>query len=207
MALDTFSNLKASITAISGRDDLSNSMDDFITIAEDTLYNNEVEPLRLRSMVSAPTEYTLSGQFLALPANFLAEKKLTIQTGGEPLELKSATDGNLVLRSGTGLPRFYVIGDQFQFDVVPDSGYTVELTYYIKPTPLSSGNPTNDVLTNHPSLYLYGALTALNDFAAEEEKATYYRNKLISAIRGANKAAKKQMLGSSPAIRQRTGQP
>jgi len=50
MALDTYSNLKASVIAFSGRDDLSSQMDDFISLAEEAIYFNDVFPLRLQSM-------------------------------------------------------------------------------------------------------------------------------------------------------------
>jgi len=207
MALDTFDNLKAAIINMSGRDDLSASIDDFITLAEDLLYNNDVQPLRLLSMVSAPNISSLSGRFLDLPLDFIEVKQFRIEVGGESIELKSAIDGTLIIRSGTGRPNFYVVGDKIQFDIEPDQDYTVELIYMAKPTPLSSDNETNDVLTNHPSLYLYGALTSLNDFAAEEDKAEYYKSKMLSGIRGANKVTTKARLGSSPAIRQRVGTP
>jgi len=158
MALDTFDNLKAAIINMSGRDDLSASIDDFITLAEDLLYNNDVQPLRLLSMVSAPNISSLSGRFLDLPLDFIEVKQFRIEVGGESLELKSAIDGTLIVRSGTGRPNFYVVGEKIQFDIEPDQDYTVELIYMAKPTPLSSDNETNDVLTNHPSLYLYGGV-------------------------------------------------
>jgi hypothetical protein len=75
------------------------------------------------------------------------------------------------------------------------------MQYWAKPTPLSDANTTNTVLTNFPTIYLYGALWSLWQYYSEEEKAEYYYNKMINAVRGANKQDKGGRYGPAPFIR------
>ena len=101
----------------------------------------------------------------------------------------------------TGRPRFFtVIGNEIQLDRVPDSAYTLEVQYFRKATPLSDTNLTNDILTNHPSIYLFGALTALFSYSQDTEQHLKYNEMFISAIKGANKADKKGRYGPAPAM-------
>jgi len=71
----------------------------------------------------------------------------------------------------TGRPNFFtIVGNEIQLDRVPDSEYTLEIQYYRKATPLSDSNQTNDILTNHPSIYLFGALVALFSYSLDIEQ-------------------------------------
>ena len=96
---------------------------------------------------------------------------------------------------------FYsIIGNQIQFDRTPDAEYTLEIQYYKKATALSSVNLTNEILTNHPSIYLFGALAALFSYSLDTEQQMKYTQMFISAIKGANKADKKGRYGPAPSM-------
>ncbi len=83
---------------------------------------------------------------------------------------------------------------------MPDSEYTIEIQYYRKATPLTEDNQTNDILTNHPSIYLYGALAQLFSYSQDDQQASKYIKLFIGAIKGANKADKKGRYGPAPAM-------
>ncbi len=101
----------------------------------------------------------------------------------------------------TARPSFFtIIGNEIQFDRVPDSNYTIEFQYYRKAASLSITNQTNEILTSHPSIYLFGALTALFSYALDTEQQLKYNQMFISAIKGANKADKKGRYGPAPSM-------
>ena len=202
MALDTYANLKTAIINFSGRDDLTDVLDDFIDMAESEMYGNKTQALRTREMESR-NEYTLStaDRYLAIPDNFIQMRQMRIQVGEYECPMTSHTPGSLTVYPGIGIPKNFAVSNQIEFEIVPDSDYTVEIQYYEKPLPLSSSNTTNSILTNYPNIYLFGALWALYIFASEEEKAEYQYTKFMDAIYGANAEADKGRYGASPAIK------
>ena len=93
-----------------------------------------------------------------------------------------------------------LLGNEIQFDRTPDSEYTIEIQYFKKADALTELNQTNEILTSHPSVYLFGALTAVFAYASDIEQQIKYNQMFISAIKGANKADKKGRYGPAPSM-------
>lgn len=188
MAISNFSELKQSILNWSHRKDLDLLVPDFITLAEIDMFKGTQahESLQVREMETTSTA-TLSGNTLALPDDFKSMRSLKI-TDTESSELLFKTPSSLVTRTGTGIPCYYTITSEIEFDVTPDSAYSVEMKYYKKPTAVTSLNTTNTILTNHPDIYLYGALWALFAHAVDEQQSMKYYSQFSQAINGANQA-------------------
>lgn len=198
--LDTYENLVKEIIDWSHRDDLGVKMPDFILLAENAMYSNEVEVLTVRSMESISTALT-AGQYLALPEDFESARSIRLVTGDNGGELRFQAPEQMFRRVGTGRPNFFtVVGNELQFDRVPDSDYTIEIQYYRKAASLNDNTQTNEVLTRHPSIYLYGALAQVYFFSQDEQQALKYTQLFISAIKGANKADKKGRYGPAPSM-------
>ena len=198
--LDTYENLVKEVIDWSHRDDLGVKMPDFILLAENAMYSNEVEVLTVRSMESISTALT-AGQYLALPADFESARSIRLVTGDNGGELRFQAPEQMFKRVGTGRPNFFtVVGNELQFDRVPDSDYTIEIQYYRKAASLNDNTQTNEVLTKHPSIYLYGALAQVYFFSQDEQQALKYTQLFISAIKGANKADKKARYGPAPSM-------
>jgi hypothetical protein len=198
--LDTYENLVKEIIDWSHRDDLGIKMPDFILLAENAMYSNEVEVLTVRSMESISTALT-AGQYLALPEDFESARSIRLVTGDNGGELRFQAPEQMFKRVGTGRPNFFtVVGNELQFDRVPDSDYTIEIQYYRKAASLNDNTQTNEVLTKHPSIYLYGALAQVYFFSQDEQQALKYTQLFISAIKGANKADKKGRYGPAPSM-------
>jgi hypothetical protein len=104
------------------------------------------------------------------------------------------------VQNGTGLPEYFTVTDQIEFNRVPDTDYDVELQYYAIPAPLTDANPTNAILTEFPAIYLFGALWVLNQYAVEPAIAAQYFDSFIGAIKGANKKDKQGRYGPAPAM-------
>ncbi len=200
MSLDTFDNLVKEIIDWSHRGDLGTKINDFIQLAENAMYSNEQVVLNIRRMEIVSTALT-AGQYLQLPDNFESARSVRLVTGDNGGELKFQAPEQMFKQVATGRPNFYtVVGNELQFDRVPDSSYTIEIQYFRKATPLTTANQTNDILTSHPSIYLFGSLTALFAFTLDSEQQAKYEAMFFSAIKGANKADKKGRYGPAPAM-------
>ena len=158
MALSTYSELKSSIANWLNRSDLTTEIaNDFIVLTEKD-FNSK---LRIRKMV-AQTSLTLNAETVALPSGFLQVRDFYILSGGTKYSLTYMTPSQMDQIKGTsvvGMPSSYtILGDTFRFAPVPGDSYTAYLNYYKTFDALSDLNTSNFILTNHPSIYLYGSL-------------------------------------------------
>tara|TARA_R110002049_G_scaffold20100_2_gene74315 strand:+ start:1240 stop:1863 length:624 start_codon:yes stop_codon:yes gene_type:complete len=198
--LNDYDNLIKEIIDWSHRGDLNNKIPDFIQLAENAMYSNEVAVLTVRSMETISTTLT-TGQYVQLPDDFESARSVRLVTDDNGGELRFQAPEQMAKQVATGRPNFFtVVGNELQFDRIPDSEYTLEFQYYRKAPALSDDNLTNDILTNHPSIYLFGALTALFSYSQDTEQQIKYNQMFISAIKGANKADKKGRYGPAPSM-------
>jgi hypothetical protein len=200
MAFTDFDELQKEIIDWSHRGDLGTKIADFITLAENAMYSNDQEVLTVRSMETISTAAT-GGQYVELPPSFESARSVRLVTGDNGGELRFQAPEQMHKKVSTGRPTFFtIVGNEIQLDRVPDSEYTLEIQYYRKAEPLSDDNLTNEILTNHPSIYLFGALTAVFSYSQDTEQHLKYNGMFISAIKGANKADKKGRYGPAPAM-------
>ncbi len=201
MALANYDDLVKSIVSWSHRNDQGTLIPDFIQLAETEMYNNEGWQLETRDMELVSTAPT-SGLYLELPPGFEKARSIQLETGHGLVDVKFQAPEQLLRQSTTGQPRFFsVIGNEIEFDRVPDTAYTIQIQYYKKPDPLTEANQTNSVMTNHPNIYLFGALHQMYLYTQDQEQTVTYFSKMQSVIRGANKAAKKARYGAAPYMR------
>jgi len=158
MALSNYSELKSSIANWLNRSDLTSEIaNDFIVLAEKD-FNSK---LRIRKMVNQ-TSLTLNAETVALPTAFLQVRDFYILSGSTKYSLTYMTPSQMDQVKGSsmvGMPTSYtILGDTFRFSPVPGDSYTAYLNYYKTFDALSDSNTTNFILTNHPSIYLYGSL-------------------------------------------------
>ena len=201
MALDSYDNLKATIIRVDGSDNASDVVDDCIDMAESEMYSNSASPIRHRSMETRSTAPTDGTRFLALPDLFLQMRGLRLVLSSGNSDVRYASPEALEVNSNSGQPSYFTVTSQLEFNRVPDSTYTIEMSFFAKLTALDDTNTTNDILTDNPNVYLYGSLWALNLFNAEEEKASYYYNLFISSIKGCNKRFDKGRYGPAPTMK------
>lgn len=205
MALDTFDNLKARLVDQSHRNDLTpDRLADFIKQAEQSMYNNPIEPLQIREFeLTATVDTVISSDVVALPASYLSPRSMLIDdktTNAQQYPLEYRTPTALPRLTAENMPCFYTVTNQIQFDRPCDAVYNVQFEYIGSLTPLSDANTTNDILTNYPSIYLFGALRALNQWAERFDLAEYYYAEMIKEIRGANLQVAMGQYGPAPTI-------
>ena len=203
MSLDTYANLKLELINWSHRTDLDLKIDSFIDLAESEMLANTSFPLQLRgeeTLVAFST--SISDRFVALPTGYQSMRKVRIQiSNGPSVEMIYRSPSQLTVEFDAGFPRFYTVTDQIEFDRVSDQVYSGEFQYYKDFTALSSSNTTNTVLTNHPTIYLFGSLWALYLYTNEDLEAEAMYLRFINAIRGANKKSKLGRYGPAPVMR------
>jgi hypothetical protein len=199
MAITNYSQLVKAVVSWSHREDLLELIPDFIMLAEDAMYNNEMQSLKLRSMEFTSTT-TADSKVIALPPNFEFSRstRLTINGG----QLVYVTPESLNSVDVTGQPRsFTIIGDNIEFNRTPDSEYTLQLQYFRKELALTAANTTNNVLTDHPSVYLNGTILEAMIYAQDFDQQQIYRARFYNAIKGANRSDKKGRYGNAPSLK------
>lgn len=188
MAIDTFQTLKESIINWSKRGDILSLTEDFIAIAESLMYSNPDASLRIRDMEARATDDTnTTDRFMPLPTGYvqMRQVKINLDDLGEPA-ITFVPPESMIIKEVEGIPVYYTIGSQIEFDRISDDEYEIEMLYYRTLTPLSATNTTNAILTRFPQIYLYGALFACKDWTMQSDEAIGYYQKFIAAIKGAN---------------------
>ncbi len=173
MPLATYSDLKAEAASWLRRSDLTAEIPGFIALAEAQMNRR----LRVRSM-AARLAQSFGGEYADLPADFLAERELTVTAGGTAHRLAYLAPEQMDVCTRTvssGRPRFYgLYGGQLRLHPVPDQTYAGELVYLQAIPALSDANPCNWVLAQHPDAYLYGTLAQSAPYLrADERLATW----------------------------------
>jgi hypothetical protein len=62
------------------------------------------------------------------------------------------------------------MGNEIKLNPIPDSTYTLKLSYFGKIPALSNSNTTNYILSNYPQVYLYGALVEAQPYIINDER-------------------------------------
>ena len=150
MAISTYTELKTAVANWLDRDDLTDRIPEFITLAEARM--NRV--LRLRLMEAKYTASTVASQRnYALPASYLQMRNFQLNTS--PITTLSYVSPEIFDRlwggSTGGTPQFYtILAGEVQLGPMPGSVLTMEMLFYKKITALSASNQTEQMLTDNP---------------------------------------------------------
>ncbi len=178
MALTNYTTLQAAIKSALHRSDLDSAIVDFIALAEDKLNKR----LRLRAMETRATS-SVSTEYAALPTGFLAIRNIQLNTDPK-VRLEYVTpdyiDKNYA-KGSTGEPKFYtIVGGEIQFAPIPDTSYTVEISYFKKLD--IATDSTNWVLTNAPRVYYYGSLMEAAAYMKNDKRIPVWSTLFENAI-------------------------
>jgi len=81
----------------------------------------------------------------------------------------------------------------------------IEILYYANVSPLTDASPTNWLLTEHPDLYLYGALVHTAPFLKEDERVPVWEKMFVEALAEANVEDADARRSGAPMSRPRLG--
>jgi len=152
MAISTYAELQTAVASWLHRD--VSQIVDFITLAEKRI--NSLLDSRIAEVDGTLTA-TISSRYITLPAGYMRPVGLWMTTYNPRIEMKYFIPGDLNVSTTDGQPRQYTIdGGNIAFDCPNDAAYT--FTFRYKKGYDIASTSTNDILTNYPSLYLYGTL-------------------------------------------------
>jgi hypothetical protein len=153
VSIDSYTELKTAIADWINRDDISDArLGDFVALAEDRIFRE----LRIEDMETYVALTADSDGRVTIPADFLEARD--VLWDDVPLDRVSLAQ----MRSRAqyqGKPIAFA-RDRTFFALWPNPGNVTgfAMTYYARPTNLSTGNASNAVFAKAPALYLYGAL-------------------------------------------------
>jgi len=200
MALANYTDLQSSITGWLRRDgdtSLVATAPDLITLAE-AQFNRDIRHRRMETS----TTLTLTGgsNTVALPTDYIETRTAIVQSSPKQV-MTFVTPSQLAINwaSGTsGIPTEYtIIGTNMKVGKTPDTGYSLELTYYQQIPDLAS-NTTNWLLTNHPDMYLYGSLLQAAPYLGDDERVPVWGAYYERAREGLKNDASRSAFSGGP---------
>jgi hypothetical protein len=177
MPFSNYTELQEAITGWLNRSDLAARIPDFIALAE--------VPMRDRLRVGdMETQYTATATngVLTLPADFAQLRAIDAPLSGYPSPVR-IWDASLAIsdyRPSTSSPTVSRIG--LTLTLNPALTRSLTIVYYAKFLPLSNTNPTNWLLTNHPNIYLYGALREAAPYMMDDNRVGLWNGAFDQAI-------------------------
>lgn len=197
MAIDTYANLKTAIVAWLDNNELDDYIDDFIRIAEARHYRE----VRIREMLIRQP-LIVNNRYVAVPSDFLEAKVIRLLTDTNRLKMtqlnvEALTDKSKVV---DGLPKFFTVHAEIEFDRGPDQTYTGEIIFYTPLDPLDASNQSNELLDVAPDVYLYSCLAASAPLLHDDERIATWEALYVTARDDLNLLEKrKQQVGAAVA--------
>lgn len=198
MAISTYDELLTAVTRWSNKPEFRDRAPEAIALAEAKINRN----LRCREMETTLGTFTISGEYVDLPANFAGVR--TFYLNGLPrldLEHRPNDQQAIDYPTNTGKPRFYNIhATDFRFAPVPSGTYSATLVFFRTVPALSSSATTNWLLTSHPDAYLYGTLAELAAYDGDE-RAARWEAKFFAALDEIAVQSRRDRLGTGLQMR------
>lgn len=137
-----------------------------------------------------------SAQSTALPADFWGFKSPPYIDAATDIVLQKITPAGLRAAyptSSTGTPAHYAIeGENILVGPTPASAQTIKGTYYSTIAPLNAGTATNWLLTDHPDIYLHGAMHYCCLFMKDETRAGLHKSQMAALIEDLSRAGRRR---------------
>ena len=182
MAIGTYAALQTAVANWLDRADLTDRIPEFIALGEARM--NRL--LRLRMMEGKYTASTVGAQRnYALPTGYVQMRNFQINlTPIRPLQyVTPEVYDRLWGGSSSGTPEVYtIVANELQLGPKPDSVMTMEMLFYKKITALSVSNTTEQMLTENPDIYLYGALMEAEPFIMNDERVGLWAQGFAQAV-------------------------
>lgn len=193
-----YSTLKTEIANFIHRTDLTSNIPTFIQLAEAKIANL-IKGLPLETVVTSTM--TAGVNYLALPNDYAEMQSIVVLSSPNSI-LQSIPDHVLATYNSNGIsgvPEFYNIsGSNIYFSKIPDSSYSVQITYLARLASLTDIVTTNFVLTKYPYLYLYGALIEASIYTNDPDQVQFYQVKFDAAINDVLSQYGNQKFSGSP---------
>ena len=197
MSISTYIELKTALTNWSKRSDLSSMLGDFITLAEARLN----DAMLLKEMEVEQTLTATAGRnYVALPDGYVSPVAMWIQispTSSVRTPMAPALPSELQYSVSSSIPTYYAIdGTNIRFDCPANAAYQMPFRF-IKRSSLSDANPTNQLLTTRPDVYLAAGMVEIARYTRDQELFAAWEAKFQAAAIAA-KAADSRSRSNAP---------
>lgn len=184
------------------RSDLTTQIPDFIRLAEADFEDRDEIQREARGTLN------LTNQFTTLPTTLRELRSIrhdaTNQRGPIELVPSDVLPEKKAIIGGTGIPRYAAVvtnGTEIEVAPVPDQTYTVNIKYLETLSRLSSTQSSNWVLSEHPDIYLYGALVHSAPFLKNDERLAVWEQRYEKALALAKRAADRRRYSTETLVR------
>jgi hypothetical protein len=183
MGISTYSDLVAEFNLEIARTETSR-IDGLIAQVEADLNNNKY--FRISDMQVEDTLSTSAGiSTVAMPADTLTADELFLDTS--PSAIEFMPENLMAVRfdpSYVARPSFYCfLGTKnIKFAATPDAAYSFTFRYKQKIPNLSSGSPTNWLLTKNPNIYLHGCAYYFSVKIKDYDQMNVYKGLYSQAV-------------------------
>ena len=220
--INTYATLQTAVANWLDRSDLTDRIPEFIALAEARMNRT----LRLSIMLNVD-ETTLGGatalvagtRDYALPSGYLQMVDFHLRTS--PITTLSYLTPENMNRMGAGSqagkPLAYTIFSDnasgtpiksVRLGPSPGSAYDYSIMFYKKIDALSVDNTTEQMLTNNPDVYLYGALLEAEPFLMNDQRVQLWATAFQEALRALQEQDNKDRhSGSAMRVMNTTGYP
>ena len=183
MAITTYAELQTATANWLDRSDLTDRIPEFIELAEANF--NRV--IRQPDMITKNDSFSIAGRYTTLPTDTLEIVRIVLDLTPvivlEYMTPEELSERRITL-TGTGKPYYFTTigGSANQLEVLrsPDDTYTASIIYYTRIPALADG--TNWLLTNHPDIYLFGALVEAEPYLKNDERMPMWTSRLDKAL-------------------------
>ena len=190
-----YTTLQAAIVAKAARADLASECPDFVRLTEGMI-RRTVKAFETRTTLGESARVT-AGVY-TLPDTIQDVRAVYgVNSAGEPFVLRNVGVRGIKMLPESATPMDYAVsGNTVEFRGVPGTDAEFELVGYGWPDPLATTS-TNELLTNHEALYLYGGLHHLwirtQDFELAQQALSLFQD----AARSLNEAIHRKVGGNS----------
>lgn len=193
MTIATYSELVTELESYLNRADYTPRIPTFIALTEARL-NRLLDDPEMEVRATA----TGTGQFTTLPTDF--KRLVGISVGGPYYNLEQISGSRITSldQSVAGDPRYYAIVDGSITFAPIDNAANMTMLYVRRIPALTSGAPSNWLLTLAPDLYLYGALVQANIFGWQDDRVAGFKAMFDEAIEELRRDADNRRWGSAP---------
>lgn len=179
MTITNYTTLKAAVSDTLARADLEDEVDGFISQAE-ARFNRRI---RARDMEASTTLALNADGEATLPSDFLEFRSLSCATTPKSWpQIVDVDSPDFLFRFRPNANPQYVGIMATTIVVRPAANVSADLYYYQRIPALTSGAPTNWLVTDAPDIYLYGACLEAAIYIRDQERITLYAENLAAAI-------------------------
>jgi hypothetical protein len=189
-----FDSLKARIASYMHRDDLTDEIPTFISLAESYL----VREMQIKEL-QVSTTLTTTGEYAALPSDFGTVSRLVMTQGGWTWNLDYASDPAMVTSTNTQPTRYALENGQVRIFC---AGTGTQATLYYLPAivPLSVSNTSNWLTENAADLYLYASCLEAAKWMRDDQQAAALAGLVSGALDNVKKFAERRGLPSTGSL-------